>query len=223
MIEAAVDSFDSALAAESAGASRIELCADLARDGLTPPWDLVARCRAALAIPIHVMIRPRAGDFVYTAAERREMEDGIRRAGDAGVAGVVFGALRRSAVIDTGVIEKLTSLSISPSVRLSVCFHRAFDRVADPLAALDQLIPLRVHRVLTSGGAPSAEQGIPVLRRLVERAEGRIVILAGGGINGTNARRIVEGSGVAEVHVGVRRVEDAEKIRAVRAALSARG
>ena len=208
LIEAAVESLDAALAAAEGGAHRIELATDLAHGGTTPDVQLVRDCRSQLAIPIFVLVRPRAGDFVYTDAEHRTMLEQIHRAKDAGAHGIVTGALT-----DTHEIaEDRTEQLLEAARPLSVTFHRAFDVCVDVAAALERLIQLGVDRVLTSGGGRTAREGAEQIRRLVIQARERIGILAGGGIDGDNVAPIVRGTGVREVHFSV---WDVEKVRAV--------
>src|SRR6266404_117614 len=155
LVEACVDSIESALAAVRGGAHGIELCANLVEGGTTPSAGTLAVCRERLDIPIHVLVRPRGGDFLYTAAEFTVMLEDIRRAKQAGAEGVVTGALRAGGEIDTDRTREL----IGAARPLRVTFHRAFDVCRDPAAALEALIVLGVDRVLTSGQAATAPQG----------------------------------------------------------------
>ena len=200
LYEAAVESLEAALAAAEGGAHRIELCPDLAHGGTTPDVQLLRACLAQLTIPVFVLVRPRAGDFVYTDAEHRTMLKQIREAKDAGAHGIVTGPLHRLAEL------------LEAARPLPVTFHRAFDALPDQAQALETLMRLGVDRVLTSGGAPTAPEGAARIRQLVEQAKGRIEILAGGGINGENVARLVRETGVREVHFSVK---DAEKVRQV--------
>lgn len=192
-----MDSVESALAAEAGGAGRIELCDNLVEGGTTPSAGMIAECAARLAVPVFAIIRPRGGDFLYTRSELAVMLRDIRVAADGGAAGVVIGALRSDASID----EEYTADLHDAARPLGVTFHRAFDVCPDPDRALDTLVTLGVDRVLTSGQAATAVEGIPCLRRLVERAAGRIAILAGGGITDETVGRIVQETRVREVHV----------------------
>jgi copper homeostasis protein len=212
LVEAAVESLEAALAAAEGGAHRIELCTDLASGGTTPEIKLLRACRSQLLIPIFVLVRPRAGDFVYSPAEHRMMLEQIVQAKKAGARGIVTGALTAQQDID----QVRTSELMDAARPLPVTCHRAFDACADLTMALQQLIDLGVERVLTSGGAPTALEGAERINRLVIQAEGRIGILAGGGINGTNVAQVVRDTGVGEVHFSVR---DVEKVRNVTRAL----
>lgn len=196
LFEACVESVAEAVAAERGGAGRVELCVDLRVDGTTPPAELVREACRALTIPVMVLVRPRAGDFHYSAAEVIGMIADIERARTNGAAGVVIGALDADGAVDRPATARL----IAAARPLSVTFHRAFDVAPDRAAALEALVSLGIDRVLTSGGAPSAEKGIPELKRLVEQASGRIGILAGGRIRAGNAATIVTATGVQEIH-----------------------
>jgi copper homeostasis protein len=183
LIEAYVTSAVEALAAEDAGAGRIELCGP-GEGGLTPTETSVLSTLSLVHVPVHVMIRPREGDFVYTDEEFAAMRDGVRMAKAAGARGVVFG------------MRELMLLARP----LKVGCHRAFDRTPDADAALDALIALGVHVVLTSGHAATAQEGAVTLARHVKRAGNRISILAGGSLRATNARAIIAATGVSAVH-----------------------
>jgi copper homeostasis protein len=213
LVEAAVESLDDALAAVDGGADRLELCANLADGGTTPSEELIAEVVEQVAIPVFVMIRPRGGSFVYSTAELDDMRRSIDRARELDVDGFVLGVLNTSNRIDTIRTQSLVDVAGD----LPVTFHRAFDRVADRIDALDTLIDLGIGRVLTSGGAPTAAQGLAQLRELVETAGDEIVILAGGGVRFQNVLELVEETGVSEVHA---RCElQADRIRAIRMAL----
>jgi copper homeostasis protein len=212
LVEAAVESLAAALAAAAGGAHRVELCTDLAHGGTTPDMQLLRACRAQLEIPVFVLIRPRAGDFVYTDAEHRTTLEQIRDAKNGGAHGIVTGELTP----DHEVAPQRTAELIAAARPLPVTFHRAFDVCADLSAALESLIALGVERVLTSGGAPTAPEGAGRIDRLVVQASGRIEILAGGGIDAKNVARLVRESGVREVHFSVK---DADKVRKVMQAL----
>ena len=212
LIEACVETLEAAVAAAEGGAHRIELCADLAVGGTSPGGDLLAACVAHLDIPVFVMVRPRSGDFCYSAAERTQMLEGIRRARDGGAQGIVTGALRPNGTVD----ESLTRALIDCAQPLPVTFHRAFDACDDVEETLEALIALGATRVLTAGGTRGAPDGAATIGKLVRIAAGRIGILAGGGINGDNVAALVRTSGVREVHLSTK---DADKIRRVAATL----
>lgn len=199
LVEAAVESVAAARQAVADGAGRLELCADLARDGTTPSAGLIRLVRARVEIPLHVLIRPRPGDFVYDRDEMAVMLADIAECRRAGVDAVVIGALTREGVVD----RVLTAALVSAARPLTVTFHRAVDRTPDIAAALTTLVELGIERVLTSGGAPSAAAGIPVLARLQVAFGGAIGLLAGGQVRAENVASVVAGSGVREVHVGM--------------------
>jgi len=195
-VEAAVESLGGALAAAEAGVDRIELCGSLHDGAVTPSVGLITRALASVSTPIHVFVRPRVGNFVYDTDEVAVMLADIHAAKAAGAPGVVVGALTRTGVIDRPVMGEL----IAAARPMVVGFHRAFDELDDQIRGLDTLVDLGVAVVLTSGGAPRAVDGAAQLRRLVDHAAGRIVVLAGGGITAANVRGLVETSGVRHVH-----------------------
>lgn len=197
LLESCVTSLEAAIAAERGGAGRVELCVDLEADGTSPPIELVRATVTALRIPVMVLIRPRAGDFVYTTSEAGEMVREVAEAKAAGVSGIVVGALTPGGEVDRAVMQRF----IEVARPLPLTFHRAFDRVADQLTALDALIQLGVARVLTSGGRATAAEGVERLGELVARGRGRIGIVAGGGIRAGNAAAIVRATGVTELHL----------------------
>ena len=207
-IEACVESVEAAVAAAAGGAHRIELCINLAVGGTTPAIDLVAACVSRLKIPVFVMVRPRGGDFCYSAAAHAQMLNEIRRVKDAGGHGIVTGALRPDDTVD----ETQTRELIAAARPRPVTFHRAFDETPDSERALELLVALGATRVLTSGGAATAPEGAAKIAQLVRRAAGRIGILAGGGINGDNVAALVRTSGVREVHFST---TDAAKVQRV--------
>lgn len=197
LVEACVDSVTSALAAQRGGASRIELCDNLVEGGTTPSAGTIALCRDRLRIPIYVMIRPRGGDFCYSTVELDVMRRDIVAAHALGADGVVLGLLRPDGTVD----RRRTRALIALARPLDVTFHRAIDVSRDPIAALDDLLALGVDRVLTSGQSRTALAGARVIAALVERAAGRLEVLAGGGVDETNAREVVARTGVREIHV----------------------
>jgi copper homeostasis protein len=209
-VEASVETEDAALAAQDAGASRVELCANLAEDGVTPASSIVAAAVERLRIPVFMIIRPRPGGFVYDDNELRIMLRDIRGAAASGLAGVVTGALRADGSVDAAQ----TRAMVDAAAGLPVTFHRAFDQVADKARALDTLVETGVSRVLTSGGAKTALEGAGTIRALVQQAGDRIAIVAGGGVRAHNVRETIARTGVREVHSrfidrdGMRRLVD---------------
>ena len=198
IVEVCLVGVESAVSAQAGGASRIELCENLAEGGTTPGWGMISLAREKLSIPIHVMIRPRAGDFVYSDLEFEVMKRDVITAVSLQVDGVVFGLLTPDRDIDVGRTKELMDLARP----LSVTFHRAFDATTDPLSALDDLIRLGVNRLLTSGQQATAWEGRELIRELVESANGRLHIMAGSGINAHNAAELIAATGIQEIHVG---------------------
>ncbi|HVX87648.1 MAG TPA: copper homeostasis protein CutC [Gemmatimonadales bacterium] len=197
IIEACVDSVSSALAAEKGGARRIELCDALETGGLTPSAAKIQLCKERLSIPVVVLIRARGGDFLYGDTTTEVMLRDIALAKAFGADGVAVGALLPDGTIDIA----RTRAMIDAARPMEVVFHRAFDGTPKALEALEALKALGVDRVLTSGQAPTALEGVGMLKQLVEGAAGKITILAGGGINEENAAAIVKGSGVDQLHI----------------------
>jgi copper homeostasis protein len=197
LVEACVESVESAVAAATGGADRVELCDDLVEGGTTPSAGAIRVARDRIGIGICVMIRPRGGDFVYTDLEFESMRHDIAVARDLGADGVVFGLLRPDGTIDRDRTARL----IEDAGPLPVTFHRAFDVSRDPMESLEALVDLGVRRVLTSGQKATALESLELLASLVRAAGDRITILAGGGITAANAAQIVAATGVREIHL----------------------
>ena len=195
LLEVCVDTPAGLAAAIAGGADRIELCSALALQGLTPAPGLMAL--AALApIPVYPMIRPRNGDFCFDARDLDAMRRDIDAVRGYGLAGVAIGANRPDGELDLDVLGKL----VEHATGLGMTLHRSFDFVADQSAALEAAIDLGFERVLTSGGALTAEAGAEQLAALVEQADGRIRILAGAGVRASNVAELVRRTGAHEVH-----------------------
>ena len=199
-VEVCVDSLDSAIAAERGGANRVELCGSLVEGGVTPSAGLIATARERIAIGLHVMIRPRAGDFCYSADEFEVMRRDVLMVKQLDAEGVVFGILDAAANVDTQRTRALVDLARP----LRVTYHRAFDMSADLFRSLQQVTETGADRILTSGGAKTALEGAATLRRLVEHAGEHVIIMACGGINDQNAQTVVEKTAVREIHVALR-------------------
>jgi copper homeostasis protein len=197
ILEACVDSVEAAIAAQAGGADRVELCADLLEGGCTPSAGTIQLARQRLDIRLHVIIRPRGGDFCYSDAEFEVMKLDIELAKKLGADGVVIGILNEDGSVDAGRTSALMELARP----LSVTFHRAFDMTRDPYEALETLVGLGVDRILTSGQEASVLEGLDLIADLVQRAGDRVIIMPGGGITERNVRKIVAQSGVKEVHV----------------------
>lgn len=194
IVEICANSYQSAINAEKAGAHRIELCTELAVGGITPSYGLIKKVLENISIPVHVLIRPRSGDFIYSDDEFEIMKENIQFCKEMGCAGIVSGVLQRDNSID---IERTLEL-IKLSKPLSFTFHRAFDWVQNPKESLKQLEQISVDRVLTSGQESSAEHGISLLKELRELSD--MTILPGGGINIDNIQLFQE-AGFDEVHL----------------------
>ncbi len=203
-LEICVDSVESAVVAQRAGADRVELCASLIEGGITPSPGTIQTARRKVTLGLMVMIRPRGGDFLYNDFETEAMLDDVRAAKSLGADGVVFGCLRPDGGID---LERTRDL-LEAARPLAVTFHRAFDVCRDPFEALEQLATLGVTRLLTSGQESSVLEGIELIRTLRERAKGRIIVMPGGGITPANARRVVELSGADELHMAWTRTQE---------------
>ncbi|MCX2739749.1 copper homeostasis protein CutC [Pontibacter anaerobius] len=204
VLEVCIDSVASALAAEQGGAQRVELCDYLAGGGTTPSAGMIGVVRQSINIGLHVLIRPRRGDFLYSAAEFEIMKRDIRVCRELEVDGVVIGALTKGGSIDMAGTQAL----IEAAGSMSITFHRAFDLVADPHKALGDLLQLNVHRLLTSGQQETALQGADLIRELNVRAAGKLIIMPGGGVTPNNVQELVTRTGVREVHASLRKSVD---------------
>lgn len=203
LLETIVSSLDDARAAAAGGADRFELCSALALGGLTPSLGTLAAVKAAVSTPVMFMVRPREGGMAYTEGEYAVMERDALLAVESGAEGLVFGFLTPEGEVDVQrcrrFIDRVTA-SNSRS-RVELVFHRAFDVVARPEVALEQLIDLGVTRILTSGRAGRAVDGLDEIRRTVERAAGRIEVLPGGGLRAETVREVVRRTGCTQVHL----------------------
>lgn len=199
--EICTNSVESCLAAQEGGAHRVELCAGIPEGGTTPSYGEITIAREMLThTRLHVIIRPRGGDFLYSSIEVRTMLQDIEIAKNLGVDGVVFGCLTPEGDIDLPVMARL----MKASQGLSVTFHRAFDVCRNPKKALEEIIKLGCNRILTSGQQPNAELGIPLLQELNEQAAGRITLLAGCGVNESNIAKIAFETNIHEFHFSAR-------------------
>lgn len=209
LLEVCCGNPESVDAAVAGGARRIELCADLELDGLTPPMAWLRAVRERYPeLTIHVLIRPREGDFVYSPEEADLMALQIESALTFGADGIVIGCLTADGDINIPLMEYLVSVV---SHRASITFHRAFDRCRHPFKALEQIIGLGCDRILTSCQAPTAEEGADKLRKLHRRAKGRIIILPGGGVTPENAASILERTGCTEIHASASETVDGKE------------
>ena len=203
-LEVCVDSVESALAAQEGGADRLEVCANLIIGGTTPGVSQFRQIRKACEIELNVLIRPRFGDFLYTEAEFRMMQEDIRMFRELGADGVVAGCLKADGRLDGKRIEELRKCAGD----LTFTLHRAFDVCRDPYEALEEAVCLGIDTILTSGQASACTKGAEVLKKLVAQAEERIEILVGGGVNAEVIRRIRETAKASSFHMSGKKVTD---------------
>ena len=205
LLEISLDSVESAVAAQRGGAGQVELCSNLLEGGTTPSAGLIATVRKEISIGLKVMVRPRGGDFCYSAQEFEVMKRDILMAKQLRADGIVLGILKSDGTVDVKRTRELVELS-KP---VGVTFHRAFDMTKDLPKALEGVIESGAARILTSGGEAVAENAVDAIRALVEATGSRIAVMVCGGVREHNARQIVEATGVGEVHVGHSGVEEA--------------
>ena len=186
----------SCIAAQNAGANRIELCAGPGEGGTTPSYGFIKAARGKLKIDLYVMIRPRGGDFLYTNEEFETMKADVAVCKELGCDGIVFGILTKDGKVDKIRCKEIIDLAYP----LEATFHRAFDRVADPFEALEDVIELGFERILTSGLKPKAEDGRQTIFELISKADDRIIIMPGSGITSENIISIAESTGAKELH-----------------------
>lgn len=221
--EVCCPSLEAVAGAVAAGAGRIELCERLEVGGVTPSESLIKDALAvAGVVPVNVLVRPREGDFVYSEEEAAQMLESIELCRALGASGVVIGALRSDGSVDMSLMRRLVAAARPVAARpaaaaasataavdpagpgdlrpLSVTFHRAFDECSDPFAALEDIIILGIDRLLTSGHCANAWEGRFILKELVERAAGRIVIMPGCGITPANLDEIAAITAATEFH-----------------------
>ncbi len=203
ILEICANSVESALMAQKGGAQRIELCDNIYEGGTTPSYGAISKAREVLNIDLNVIIRPRGGDFCYSELEFEIMKKDIEFAKESGVDGIVIGVLNPDGTIDMNKTKHLVELA-KP---MSVTFHRAFDVTKDPFKALEDIIECGCNRVLTSGQENKTMDGVSLIRKLVEKAENRIIIMPGSGINETNVQEISQKTGTTEFHASLRKNE----------------
>lgn len=209
-LEICANSVTSALAAQAGGADRVEFCQNLEAGGTTPSHGQIVTLRRHVRIPVHVLIRPRAGDFLYDEREFEEMEADIRFCRDAGCEGVVVGLLHADGRIDTERTAALVELA-GP---MHVTFHRAFDRCADPFEAIEEIIACGCGRLLTSGQQNTAEEGMQLIRQLVKQANGRIEIMPGSGVTASNIRLLARETNARAFHTSAKETETSQMVYA---------
>jgi copper homeostasis protein len=196
LFELCVGSFEAAQVAQSGGADQVELCSELSIGGVTPSSDLMTAVVQAISLPVHVLIRPRGGDFVFSRGEFARMQRQIEQAREAGAKGIAVGVLRRDGRVD---VERSRAL-VAQARPLAVTFHRAFDEAVDLAEALEAVIETGADRLLTSGGAPDVLSGADSIARLCSQAGTRIEIMAGGGLQLANLVEVLRRSGVSCLH-----------------------
>lgn len=200
LLEVCVDSIEGLLTAQRFGADRIELCSALSEGGLTPSYGTISRAVSLAKVPIHVLVRPRGGNFVFSEDEQQVMAMDIQFLRDSGVQGAVIGGLTAAAEVDL----ELTRQLIQSAGTLNLTFHRAFDEVSDPFKALDQLADLGISRVLTSGGRATGLEGRERLRLLLEHAQDRLTILGCGSLRPENVGTVLDTAPLSELHFAAR-------------------
>lgn len=197
IIEVCANSLESAIIAQQEGANRIELCQSLNEGGLTPSAGTLKKVKEHLSIKVNVLIRPRGGDFCYSNSELQEMREDLLFIKKMGFNGVVLGILDQEGNIDKKVCADLMKIARP----MSVTFHRAFDVCKNSIQALDDLIDLGVDRLLTSGQQNKAIDGIPLIKKLLDQAGNKLVVMAGSGIDSENIQQIIKETGIKECHV----------------------
>ncbi|GLS90209.1 copper homeostasis protein CutC [Psychromonas marina] len=198
-IEVSIGNIESLHSAIAGGATRIELCSALALGGLTPCYGMMKLAGEISSVPVYAIIRPRQGDFLYSEEEIQIMLYSIKAAKDTGLQGVVLGALDAQGNIDMPNSKRLCDYA--HQLDLPVTYHRAFDQCNDAKQGLEDIIALGCERILTSGLAPSAPEGVKVLAELVQQAGERIAIMPGAGVNASNAKEIINKTNVTELHL----------------------
>jgi copper homeostasis protein len=201
LLEVAANSVASACAAQAGGAGRVELCAALELGGLTPSQATIALARERLRIPLYVLIRPRAGDFLYDEPECEAMRRDIETCAALGCDGVVLGVLDADGDVDVARCRAL----MAAAGDMGVTFHRAFDLARDPRRALETVAALGCERVLTSGGQASAMEGAALIRALVAQAAGRVSVMPGAGVDAGNLAALAAATGASEFHASAKR------------------
>lgn len=205
-VEICTNSVTSCIEAQKGGAYRVELCASIPEGGTTPSYGEIVMARELLNIKLNVIIRPRGGDFLYSDVEHQTMIQDIEMAKELGVDGIVIGCLTADGKID---MERNRNL-IHAAEGMNVTFHRAFDMCKDPFESLEQIISLGCDRILTSGQQPTAIEGISLLKQLVDKANGRIIIMPGSGINENNIATIAKETKATEFHFSAREAVDSK-------------
>jgi len=210
VIEICCSSVSSVKNAINYGANRIELCQDLRNDGITPSKRLLNSAIKISTKPINVLIRPRIGDFFYSSEEIKLIEYEIKQIKSLPINGIVIGILNRENDLPINVLKKLAQI-IKP---LDLTFHRAFDIVNNPIKSMNKLIEIGFDRILTSGQSDTAEKGLKMLLELKEKANGKISIMPGGGINENNCHIFLK-NGFNEIHLSAKKKKKENKIEPI--------
>jgi copper homeostasis protein len=195
-LEVACFNFESALIAAQSGADRIELCENYSEGGITPGVELIQKVKSQIKIPVHVMIRQRGGNFICSDSEFEKMKTSIEQCGNSGVDGVVFGILDENKLIDKKRCAQLVELA-KP---MGATFHRAFDEVENSFIALEEIIDCGFDRILTSGQKQTAIEGAELISEWTQQANGRIIIMPGGGVRSENIFELLNTTGAKEFH-----------------------
>jgi copper homeostasis protein len=207
-LEICVDSVQSAVDAQEAGASRVELCDNLLEGGTTPGFGTIKSARENLDIDLNVLIRPRGSDFLYTGLEFDIIRRDLEICGECGADGIVIGILMAEGTIDAERTARLVELAHP----MSVTFHRAFDMCSDPVNGLEEIITSGAARLLTSGQKNIAMEGLVLLKELVIKAGHRIIVMPGGGINEENIEAIARFTGAVEFHLSGRKTVESKMV-----------
>lgn len=201
ILEVAVFSIEAALSAIKAGADRIEFCENPSEGGTTPSYGSLKTLISLTNKPVFPIIRPRGGDFLYTQAEYEVIKADLLLVKELGYPGAVIGLLNEDGSIDI----KRTSELVQLAAPMQITFHRAFDRCNDPIKGLEDIIKTGCKRILTSGQVPNVGDALPLMKQLVEKAAGRIIILPGSGVRSNNCKQIIDTTGAVEIHSSARK------------------
>lgn len=201
ILEVAVFSIEAAITAIKAGADRIEFCENPSEGGTTPSYGSLKTLISLTDKPVFPIIRPRGGDFLYTQAEYEVIKADLLLVKELGYPGAVIGLLNEDGSIDV----KRTAELVELAAPMQITFHRAFDRCNDPLKGLEDIIHTGCKRILTSGQVPNVVDALPLMKKLVEKAAGRIIILPGSGVRANNCKQIIETTGAIEIHSSARK------------------
>lgn len=202
-LEICANSLQSALTAQEAGAQRVELCENLKEGGTTPSYGQISMARKLLTIKLYVLIRPRAGDFLYSELEFEIMKVDILNCKRLGCDGIVIGLLHSNGQIDVERTKELVALAAP----MGVTFHRAFDACIDQEIALEDIIKTGCERILTSGGENTALEGVDAIKHFISQAKSRIIIMPGTGLNAKNIQEMKEKSGAKEFHASAKALQ----------------